>query len=103
MLTRKRPKKRTDLLLDIRQCIALGHYRETIHAKIRKKERIISLPEIVHVLTNSWHEKNKDRFDELYVEWNYSIRGKTKDGDEMRIIVSFDEKTQLLVITAFYL
>ena len=68
--------------------------------KMREK---ISLPEIIHVLTTGRHEKSKDRFDEVFSAWNYAIRGQTVDGVDLRVIVSFDEERDLLIITAFYI
>lgn len=35
--------------------------------------------------------------------WNYAIRGENVDGRDVRVIVSFDETEQLLIITAFYI
>ena len=44
-------------------------------------------------------EKRKDKFDEAYNSWNYSVRGKTVDLRELRVIVSFDD-SGMLIITA---
>jgi len=98
-----RPKKKDGLLAVIHGCIRTGRYRDTSHARQRQKERLIILPEIIHVLMNGAHEKSKDRFDPAFQEWNYAIRGKTVDGCELRIIVSFERQTSLLIITAFAL
>lgn len=99
----KRPKKIENLLERIRNCIHLGTYRDTFHANVRKIERNISLPEIIYVLKTGRHEKNKDHFEEVFNAWNYAIRGKTIDGLDLRIIVSFDEERELLIITCLYL
>lgn len=98
-----KPKKVVDLLGTVRECVLLGKYFDTTHAKIRQKERKIVLTEIIHVLLNGVHEKSKDRIDEVFNEWNYAIRGKTIDGRPLRIIVSFDQETNLLIITAIHL
>jgi uncharacterized protein YutD len=87
----------------IKSCIASGSYRDTYHAIERKNEREIALPEIIHVLTTGKHEKSKDRFEEVFDSWNYAIRGWTVDRLDLRVIVSFDEERDLLIITAFYL
>ena len=99
----KRPKKIEDLLERVRNCIDSGTYRDTFHAIERKAERNISLPEIIYVLKTGRHEKSKDHFEEAFNTWNYAIRGKTIDEVELRVIVSFDEEKDLLIITAFYL
>ena len=83
----------------ISACIQTGKYLDTRHASDRKNERHISRPELIYVLKNGYHEKKKDRFETLYHSWNYSINGKTLDKRNLRIIVSFDEAS-LLIITA---
>lgn len=99
----KRPKKIEGLLERIRNCINSGAYRDTFHAIERKTERNITLPEIIHVLRTGRHEKSKDHFEEAFNVWSYAIRGRTIDELELRVIVSFDEERDLLIITAFYL
>ena len=97
------PKKIENLIERIRNCITLGAYRDTFHAIERKNERNITLPEIIHVLSTGRHEKSKDRFEETFKSWNYAVRGQTIDGLDLRVIVSFDEERDLLIITAFYI
>jgi hypothetical protein len=99
----KKPKKIENLLERIKNCLASGAYRDTFHAVLRKSERNITLPEIIHVLCTGRHEKSKDRFDEAFNAWNYAVRGETVDGFDLRVIVSFDEERDLLIITAFYI
>ncbi len=99
----RKPKKIENLLERIEICISSGTYRDTFHAIERKKERNITLPEIIHVLTTGRHEKSKDRFDEVFNSWNYAVRGRTIDGLDLRVIPSFDDERDLLIITAFYL
>ncbi len=99
----RKPKKIENLLERIRNCISSGAYRDTSHALKRKKERNITLPEIIHVLKTGRHEKGKDHFEEAFNSWNYAVRGHTIDGSELRVIVSFDVDRDLLIITAFYL
>ena len=99
----KRPQKIEHLVDRIRKCINSGAYRDTFHAALRKNERNITLPEIIYVLTTGRHEKSKDQFDKAFYAWNYAIRGKTIDELDLRIIVSFDDEKDLLIITAFYI
>ncbi len=56
-------------------------------------------PEIEQVLLTGWHEKRKDTYDQVYMAWNYAVRGKTPQAREMRVIVSFDAVLQLLIVT----
>jgi hypothetical protein len=83
-----RPKKHSDLKIVISECIESGRYLDSYHSSERQLERHITR-----------HEKRKDQFDELYKAWNYSIRGKTPDFRELRIVISFDENG-MLIITA---
>ena len=69
---------------------------------VKQKERSYC-PTIIHVLNTGRHEKSKDSFDENYNAWNYAIRGETLEGNELRVIASFDSESGLLIITAFYL
>ena len=55
------------------------------------------------MLRRGFHEKRKDKFDEFHNAWNYSIRGKTVDNRALRIVVSFDAETVMLIITAIVL
>ena len=55
---------------------------------------------MLHVLLGGYHERRKDRYEELYHAWSYSIRGKTIDDRRLRIVVSFDLETGMLIIMA---
>jgi hypothetical protein len=97
---KKYPPKHKDVLKEIGNCLETGRYLDTRHATKRKEERLITLPEVLHVLRQGFHEKRKDRYEEIYKAWNYSIRGKTVDKRDLRIVVSFDSETGMLIITA---
>lgn len=75
---------------------------DTRHATERRKERQITRSEVLFVLKHGYHEKRKDTFDEFHQSWNYSVRGKTVDLREVRVVVSFDENG-MLIITAIEL
>jgi hypothetical protein len=96
---KKRPDKFPDVLSRIKECIEKGEYLVTKHAFERQNERIISLPETLHILLTGYEEKKKTRFDIEHYTWKYAIRGKTiRDELDVRIIVAFDE-TGMLIIT----
>jgi Domain of unknown function (DUF4258) len=97
------PEKLLNLMSVIRACIEDGRYLDTRHAFERQDERRISRPEILYVLKNGHHEKKKDKFDEFHREWNYAVQGKTVDRRNLRVIVSFDEASGMLIITAIEL
>ena len=94
-----RAPKISNLMETIRKCIEQGRYLDTRHATQRQAERNVTRPEYLHALLNGYHEKRKDKFEEAYSTWNYSVRGKTIDARELRIVVSFDENN-MLIITA---
>ena len=96
----ERPEKHPDLMALILKCIEDGNYLDTRHAEERQGERSINRLEVVYVLKNGHHEKRKDKFEEQFNAWNYAIRGKTLDKRDLRIVVSFDETTKMLIITA---
>src|SRR5438552_1705503 len=103
MLKVKRSAKILNILSKIKECLETGRYYETVHVQERKLQRDIILQDIIYVLTHGRHEKAKDKFDEEYLAWNYAIRGFLVDKEEMRVIVSFDEEDDMLIITAFHL
>lgn len=97
-MTTRKPEKDINVLLKIKECIDKGHYFVTSHAFIRQNERMISLPESLHVLETGYEEKKKTRFDSEHNTWKYAIRGKTlRDELEVRVIVAFDGDGMLII------
>ncbi len=93
------PSKKIEiaLLQRVKEHVHEGSYVLVRHAILRKDERQIHLPHILHVLKNGRHEKEKDFFDIKRQIWKYAVRGKTVDGVDLRVIVAFEEK--MLIIT----
>lgn len=98
MVKKIKPSKEGNLLEKIKKALDSGNYLESKHAVERALERNIIATEYEYVLKTGWHESKKDTFDFLYNTWNYSVRGKTIDKRELRVIISFDEN-DLLIIT----
>ena len=96
---KKRPEQLPNLLETIKNYVENGEYYQTLHAFDRLVERDIDLLDALHVLKNGSHERRKTSFDETFQKWKYAIRGKTLDGDELRVIVTI-EKNGVLIITA---
>lgn len=94
-----RPTKNPNILAIARQAVAAGNYTPVDHAKLRLDEREVTVQEMEQVITNGHHEKNKDEYKPEHRSWNYSIRGKTVDKKELRVAVSLDRDTGLLIIT----
>ena len=95
-----KPKKIAALMATIKRCLETGNYIDSRHVLVRQSERMITRLELFYVLEHGFHEPKKDNFKPEYNEWNYSVRGKTFEERSLRVIVSFDKKTQLLIITA---
>jgi hypothetical protein len=96
---KRHPEKHQNLMQLIKACVESGDYRDTTHAKDRKGGRNILRTEIEFVLKNGHHVPRKDQFDELFQAWNYAIEGSTVDRRKLRIIVSFNDVTKMLIIT----
>lgn len=98
----KRPAQTDEIFPKIRYCIDQGLYRQSKHAISRELEREISLPDVLYVLKNGYHEKQKTSFDEAFQKWKYAIRGRTLDGNDIRIIIAFDD-SGIMIITVMHI
>ena len=94
-----RPRKDPDVLKKVQAAVAAGEFWDMVHAVGRQLERAVTRPEYVHVLRTGYHEKKKDEYKEEHRSWNYAIRGRTIDGRDLRVPVSFDANGRLLIIT----
>lgn len=97
-----RPIKESAVLEKIHQCVKAGRYRDTRHSIQRGLERNVDLVDIIEVLENGYHEKSKDDFRTDFQSWNYAIRGKTFEGDELRVAIYF-EKDLVIIVTVIRL
>ena len=93
----KRTAKLQNLLEKVKKSLESGDYHYTGHAEERLQQREVTRLEVKQVLKSGHHEKSKDKFDEEFDEWNYSIKGKTVDKRNLRVIISFDKG--MLIIT----
>lgn len=86
-----------------------GDYFFLPHAKKRQIDRNISDLEVLDILENKdkrkrQRNKRKDTYIEGYIDWNYCIEGMDLDGeDKIRIIVSFEKESNLLIVTVIRL
>jgi hypothetical protein len=85
-----------DVLAEVRRLVGEGHWHIDDHAVARMRERGITSPEIEYVLETGFHEIGKDQY--VSGETRHAIRGKTKDGKELRLPVVFEG--DLFVVTA---
>lgn len=93
----KKPDPLEELFPKIRDCIEQGLYRQSKHAIERELEREIDLLDVLYVLKNGYHEKQKTSFDEAFQTWKYAVRGKTLDKIDIRIIVAFDVDGMMII------
>ncbi len=93
----KRPAQLDELFPRIRSCIDQGLYRQSKHAIDRELERKIDLLDVLYVLKNGYHEKQKTSFDEVFQKWKYAVRGNTLDEIDIRIIVAFDDNDMMII------
>ena len=83
----------------INRSIETGHYRLSQHAIDRIVELEIPLPDVLYALCRGRRNERHDKYDHEFETWNYAIEGKTPDGNKIRIIVSFTDKSMMLIIT----
>lgn len=98
-------KTTAELFQMIRRSLEERSYYFTAHAMLRSEQRVgLNRFQILRILAGStkYHESRKDTYSDEFEAWNYSIRGTTLDGDDVRIIISFDENS-LLIITVINL
>ena len=97
----KRTLQLNELFPKIHDCLDQGLYRQSKHAIERGLEREIDIPDVLYVLRNGYHEKQKTTFDEIFQTWKYAVRGKTLDEIDIRIIIAFDD-TGMMIITVIH-
>lgn len=99
MGTKNRSEWIEDVLSEIRKYVKARKYRITAHAQERQEQYKITLPDLLFVLSNGFHEKDKTLFDNSFQTWKYAIRGRTIDAPiDLRIIVAFEEEMAVLTV-----
>lgn len=89
-MTDKRPPKIEDVIAKATECIKNNNYTFGVHALERLKERRITRRQVEYILQNGYEEKRKTKYDEQAKTWKYAVRGKTKDGYDIRVIIAFE-------------
>jgi hypothetical protein len=102
-----KPIKKTteELFSAIHNALLKGEYYFTDHGESRSKTRKnVNVLEVLKILGghDKWHENIKDKYENNKKDWNYHIRGKNSDGEQIRIAVSFD-KDGMPIITVINL
>lgn len=101
MVPRKPAKKTTEELFDaIDEALKTKNYYFSDHGEKRSKtRRKVDDLQVVKILksANRSHEARKDKYEKGYEDWNYHIRGKNCEEDDIRIAVSFDEDGMVII------
>lgn len=95
---KKYPEKHPDPLQAIRDYLKDDRIFETGHALQRLQEREITHFEYKYVLQHGHREKSKDKYDERFEEWTYSMKGKTLESRLLRVVVSFNVKLNVITV-----
>lgn len=96
MAKKKKPNKKSteELFGAIETAVKNAEYYFTDHGEMRSAtRRKVTDQEVIRILEkkDKWHEKTKDKYVDGAADWNYHIRGKNTDGDNVRISISFDK------------
>lgn len=97
MNKQKRPPKIDSLYEKIQNCLKKHRYRQSRHAMERVDRRNITFFDVLYVLENGCREEAKDSYDEAFQSWKYSIRGKTVEAIDLRVIISINEENMIII------
>lgn len=97
MNKQKRPPKIDNLCEKIQSCLKKHKYRQSRHAMERVNKRNVTFLDVLHVLENGYREETKDSYDEAFQSWKYSIRGKTVEDIDLRVIISINEENMIII------
>jgi len=92
-----KPPKIPNVIESVRLAVKLGNIRYMPHAISREMSRDITRFEYLNVLKTGHHEKSKDEFKDEFNAWNYAIRGRSLEGRDIRVAISFDEDDMLII------
>lgn len=87
----------TDLLAKVRSAVANGRYRILPHARLRCTERDVAAADLELALTTGRHVLRRDRYETVHQAWSYCFEGATIDGDDLRVVVAFED--WMLIVT----
>lgn len=102
MPEKTKASKRTtvELMLAITEAVESKNYFFTTHATTRlKQRRNVDQLQVIRILKSDskYHEPKKDTYSKEFQAWNYAVRSKTIDDEDVRIILTFDENDMLII------
>ena len=95
---KKKPPKIDNLCEKIRDCLKHHRYRQSRHAMERVDKRRVTFLAVLYVLETGYREEAKDSYEEVFQNWKYSMRGKTEEDVNLRVIITID-KENIIIIT----
>jgi Domain of unknown function (DUF4258) len=89
---------KSDALKLLRQCLQSGIVEYHPHFEKRCRERGVDPQDAQYVLRKGIIYDEAE-LDIRFQEWRYKVEGKPPDSDKLKVVVTFLEKDEVLVIT----
>lgn len=86
-------------LKKIKEHIERGTYKIARHAISRQQERLITMPEVIHVLQRGKIDSKRCGWDVMRQEHKFAVFGRTISGVDIEVIVAISN--QMTIITVF--
>ena len=83
------------------QLFPVENHTPVENAKYRLNQREVTIAELEQVIMTGYREGRKDELNPEHKSWNYAIRGITISKLELRVAVSLDITSGVLIITVF--
>jgi hypothetical protein len=89
---------KSDALKLLRECLHTGIVEYHPHFEKRCRERSVDPQDAQYVLRKGIIY-DEPEMDIRYREWRYKVEGKPPDGDKLKVVITFLERDEVLVIT----
>lgn len=89
---------KTDALKLLRQCLQSGIVEYHPHFAGRCRERGVDPMDVQYVLRKGIIY-DEPEFDIRFREWRYKVEGKPPDGKQLKVVITFISRDEVLVIT----
>lgn len=96
--TPKIPSQAENILEQIKRYIDSENFRFSEHAIERGAERSISPRDALYILENGYHDEEKTKFVKKFKTWNYAIRGRTIDKEDILVVVALAEEMVIITV-----
>ena len=82
----------------LRACLQTGIVEYHPHFEKRCRERCVDPQDVQHVLRKGVIY-DEPELDLRFQEWRYKVEGRPPDGEKLKVIITFLEQDEVLVIT----